>query len=69
MLRSPLSPICLELVSPDARQLMGFEAKSESWAIYVRAAGSDAVLARYRAELGSAVSRELEGKTKKSLAA
>ena len=67
VLRSPLSPMCLELVSPNASQLMGLEAKSESWKIYIRASGSDAVLARYRKELGSAVTRELEGEDEKEL--
>lgn len=58
---SPLSPMCLELVSPGARKLMRPEMTSDAWVICVRAAGSDAVLARYRKELGSAVTRELEG--------
>ena len=61
VMRSPLSPICLELVSPGARKLMRPEMTSDPWVICVRAAGSDAVLARYRKELGSAVSREVEG--------
>ena len=61
VLRSPLSPMCLELVSPRARQLMRPENTSDAWVICMRAAGSDAVLARYRKELGSAITRELEG--------
>jgi FAD/FMN-containing dehydrogenase len=61
VMRSPLSPICLELVSPGARRWMRSEVTSDAWVICVRAAGSDAVLARYRKELGSAVTRELEG--------
>ena len=60
ILRSPLSPICLELVSPGARKLMRPEMTDDAWVICVRAAGSDAVLARYRQELGSAITRELE---------
>jgi hypothetical protein len=60
-MRSPLSPICLELVSPGARRWMRPEVTSDAWVMCVRAAGSDAVLARYRKELGSAVTRELEG--------
>jgi FAD/FMN-containing dehydrogenase len=60
VLRSPLAPMCLELISPGARNLMRPEMASEAWVICVRAAGSDAVLARYRKELGSAVSREVE---------
>ena len=61
VLRSPLSPMCLEMVSPGARKLMRPEMTSDAWVICVRAAGSDAVLARYRKELGSAITRELEG--------
>jgi glycolate oxidase FAD binding subunit len=61
ILHSPLSPMCLEMVSPGARKLMRPEMTSDAWVICVRAAGSEAVLARYRKELGSAVTRELEG--------
>ena len=53
--------MCLELVSPGARKLMRPEMTSDAWVICVRAAGSDAVLARYRKELGSAITRELDG--------
>ena len=58
MLHSPLDPVCLELASPEAGGLL---ATSSSWAILLRAAGSDAVLARYRTELGTSLSREVEG--------
>jgi glycolate oxidase FAD binding subunit len=61
VMRSPLSPMCLELISPAARKLMRPEMPSDAWVICVRAAGSDTVLARYRKELGAAISRELEG--------
>lgn len=67
VLHSPLSPICLELVSPGARELLPAGEESAAWAIYVRAAGSDAVLARYRAELGTAISHELEGQNERDL--
>ncbi|MGB7552853.1 MAG: FAD-linked oxidase C-terminal domain-containing protein, partial [Candidatus Korobacteraceae bacterium] len=67
VLHSPLSPMCLELVSPNASQLMRLEAKSESWKICVRASGSDVVLARYRKELGSAVTRELQAEEEKEM--
>jgi glycolate oxidase FAD binding subunit len=56
VVRSPLSPMSLELISPGA-----IDPKAPSWAVYLRAAGSDAVLGRYRSELGTAVSREIEG--------
>ena len=61
VMRSPLSPMCLELVSPGARKLLRPQMTADAWVIAVRAAGSDSVLARYRRELGSAVTRELEG--------
>ena len=64
VLHSPLDPICLELVSPEAGTLL--EAGG-AWSILLRAAGSDAVLARYRAELGTAVSREIEGQPENNL--
>ena len=61
VMRSPLSPMCLELVSPGARKLMRPEMTADAWVMCVRAAGSDSVLARYRKELGSAITRQLEG--------
>ncbi len=56
VLRTPLAPICLELVSPDASQQ-----PTAAWAVYVRASGSDPVLARYRGELAAAITREIAG--------
>ncbi len=62
VLRSPLDPVCLELVSPQAHELLVPGSPAGAWwSICLRAAGSDAVLARYRTELGSAVVREMEG--------
>jgi glycolate oxidase FAD binding subunit len=61
VMKSPLSPICLELVSPGARRRMRPNVTEDAWVICVRAAGSDAVLARYRRELGSAATREVGG--------
>ena len=62
VMRSPLSPMCLEIVSPRALgQVQSSMASNGAWLIAVRANGSDAVLARYRSELGSAVTLELEG--------
>jgi glycolate oxidase FAD binding subunit len=63
VLRSPLSPMCLELVSPKALVGLRPDAESNAWLICVRASGSDAVLRRYRAELGAAVTQELDGET------
>jgi len=62
VLRSPLSPISLELISPGA-----IESGSPSWCVYLRAAGSDAVLARYRSELGAAISSEIDGRDENAL--
>jgi len=59
VVRSPLSPMCLELVSPLARKLMRPETADDAWVICVRASGSDVVLARYRRELGAAITNEL----------
>jgi len=62
VLCSPLSPMCLELVSPQAAALLpGGGRSGRVWSIYIRAAGSDAVLARYRSELGTAISLEVDG--------
>jgi glycolate oxidase FAD binding subunit len=77
LLRSPLTPICLEIISPRAPEYLcdppvvrdadqyapagPVAAPSTSWQIALRAAGSDTVLARYARDLGAAVSRSLEG--------
>jgi glycolate oxidase FAD binding subunit len=61
VLCSPLSPMCLELLSPEAGALL--PGAASAWAIYVRATGSDAVLARYRSVLGSAITREIDGQS------
>jgi hypothetical protein len=50
------------MVSPHAGELMSGGVRSgKGWSIYLRATGSDAVLARYRSELGAAISREVDG--------
>lgn len=63
LLRSPLWPQCVEVVSPHAQAILAGDtaAASGGWRVLVRAGGSDAVLARCRAELGGAVTRELGG--------
>jgi len=61
VLRSPLSPLCLELVSPRAQVYLAGSGASDRWSVLVRAGGSERVLARYRKDLGSAIARELEG--------
>jgi FAD/FMN-containing dehydrogenase len=62
VLRSPLDPMCLELLSPEASALLTPGAPPAAfWSVCVRGRGSDAVLARYRSELGSVVVHEMEG--------
>jgi glycolate dehydrogenase FAD-binding subunit len=57
--RSPLSPICMEVISPRAHEYVGDS--GEGWAAAIQASGSDAVLARYRRELSTNTKRELAG--------
>ena len=63
VLVSPLAPLCLELVSPHAHAVLSDtpNGNTEAWRVLLRAAGSDTVLARYRAELGSPISDEAGG--------
>jgi FAD/FMN-containing dehydrogenase len=58
--RSPLSPMCLEIIDPLAHTYLGLVDDS-GWAIALRAGGSDSVLARYRSELGDHLAKELQG--------
>ncbi|MEO5935765.1 MAG: FAD-binding oxidoreductase [Terriglobales bacterium] len=74
VMKSSLTPLCVEIASPGAQEYFGevpaarnpdlyapkahLEPRRE-WCVYVRAAGSDRVLERYRAELSAA--RELGG--------
>ena len=76
VVRSPLTPMCVELVSPGALEYLGevpvannpddyapahpVETNSDKWQIGIRVSGSDNVLARCRRELGPAVSREMD---------
>ncbi len=78
---SPLTPICLELISPEAeeylprdviqsatdREFHGHAPARTLWRVFLRAAGSDAVLDRYRRELGSEAARELDGEAEMRL--
>jgi glycolate oxidase FAD binding subunit len=61
VLRSPLAPVALEIVSPVAEGYLSAMLHGGSWHIVLRASGSDAVLQRYRTELGGAVVAELSG--------
>ena len=74
--RSPLTPLCLEIVSPrapeylcdppDVRDADHYApsqpvTQTDEWQIVLRVTGSDNVLNRYAKELGSAVTRTLDG--------
>lgn len=77
MFQSPLTPMCMEIISPRAPEYLRdpetvqnpddytpdhpVSLPAVEWQIVLRAAGSDNVLARYSRELGSAVARTLEG--------
>lgn len=66
--KSPLTPLCVEIASPQAQEYFGeapaarnpdvyapkgqLEQRRE-WKVYVRAAGNDSVLDRYRSHLGA----------------
>ncbi|HET9282466.1 MAG TPA: FAD-binding oxidoreductase [Candidatus Angelobacter sp.] len=75
--QSPLTPMCMEIISPRAPEYLSdpgpvhdpddyapeqpLSLPAIEWQIALRAAGSDNVLARYVRELGSAVAHTLEG--------
>ncbi len=75
--QSPLTPMCMEMISPRASEYLQnhgtvrdpdhyspeqpVSLPAVEWQIVLRATGSDNVLARYARELGSAVTRTLEG--------
>jgi glycolate oxidase FAD binding subunit len=77
IVHSPFAPLCFEIASPRALEYLQatpLEARDPDhyapespvtpethWRLVLRAAGSDAVLARYARELGSAITRSVEG--------
>jgi glycolate oxidase FAD binding subunit len=76
LLRSPLTPLCADIVSPPALEFLGdvdprdpddwapdpgTSAIVPKWEILLRFGGSARVLARCRGELGSSLTRELSG--------
>jgi len=83
IIASALTPVCLELVSPRAHEFLQPHAEARDpdhlapeeirggpgphWSLVLRAAGSDAILARYRAELGGSTTNELEGAGERDL--
>ena len=60
VIASPVAPLTLEVLSPNASRMLYGEVDS-NWRVLIRAGGSDRQMSRYRAELGSAVSAELTG--------
>jgi glycolate oxidase FAD binding subunit len=77
LFQSPLTPMCVEIISPQAPEYLTdstmvhdpddyapeqpLSLPAIEWQIVLRAVGSDNVLARYARELGSAVTRTFEG--------
>jgi glycolate oxidase FAD binding subunit len=77
LFQSPLTPMCMEIISPRAGEYLRdagtvhdpddyspeqpLSLPAVEWQIVLRAVGSDNVLARYARELGGAVTRTLEG--------
>lgn len=60
VVRSPLTPMCLEIASPLAQEFFSSHSDQQTWRVMVRAGGSDAVMGRYARELGSAVTHVFE---------
>lgn len=69
IMQSPLAPLALEIVSPHAQVVLtgDADALNRGWRVLLQASGSDAVLSRYRGELGGAISREIEREEETSL--
>jgi glycolate oxidase FAD binding subunit len=83
IVRSPLAPMCMEFASPRALEYLNPAvvaprnpdhyspespiAPETHWQLVLQAVGSDAVLARYGAELGSAVTRTVNGEEESKL--
>jgi FAD/FMN-containing dehydrogenase len=81
--QSPLTPMCMEVISPGASEYLQDQGTVRDpdhyapeqpvslpaleWQIVLRATGSDNVLARYARELGSAVTRTLAGAEEEQL--
>jgi glycolate oxidase FAD binding subunit len=61
VLGSPLTPMGLELVCPEASRAVMPHLHNRAWRLLLRAGGSDSVLARYSREVGSLVSLEIDG--------
>lgn len=81
VIATSLTPMCLEIISPRALEylqetevrdpdhyapLAGMQS-SKPWQLLLRATGSDAVLRRYRNELGGAVTHEVSGNDESEL--
>jgi len=66
VVRSALTPMCLEFASPLAQEFLSSHSDRQTWRVMVRAGGSDAVLARYAGELGDSVTHVFEGAAEES---
>ena len=80
---SPLAPLCMELITPRAQEYLAPMATPRDpdhhaphaplthglppWRIAIRAAGSDALLARFRRELGKVITEEVSGASETQL--
>lgn len=61
LLKSPLQPIALEVISPLAESHLNPMINAGKWQVILRASGSDAVIRRYRLELGNSISSAVGG--------
>ena len=61
VLGSPLTPLALELICPNANPVVFPQLTQPAWRLVLRAGGSDAVLARYQKELGSMITAQADG--------
>lgn len=83
LFQSPLTPMCVEIISPRAPEYLSdpspvhdpdnyspeqpLSLPALEWQLVLRVAASDNVLARYARELGSAVTRTLDGQAETQL--
>ncbi|MBZ5646118.1 MAG: FAD-binding oxidoreductase [Acidobacteriia bacterium] len=66
LMRSPLPFLAVDLLSPRASEYVA-GMQSQNWRLLLRAAGSDAVLARYRTELGHYIVGDFDGADEEKL--
>ncbi len=66
LMKSPLPFLAADLLSPRASEYVS-GMQSQNWRLLLRAAGSDAVLARYKTELGHYIVGDFEGAEEEKL--